>query len=256
MPVRIPEPAVEALRSARRVVVMTGAGVSAESGIPTFRDRGDPDALWSRYDPMELATGEAFTRDPEMVTGWYEWRLCRCVECAPNPGHVALTRLESALAAAGGTLTILTQNVDGLHREAGSRNVHELHGSIRTWRCMSCGAARPMPSPPFPERPLRCDDCARGILRPCVVWFGEMLPQDALAAAEDAIASCDLFMSVGTSALVYPAAGYAHEARARGVPVIEVNREPTPLTDLADHSLLGMSGEILPALVEGALGEH
>jgi NAD-dependent SIR2 family protein deacetylase len=204
---------------------------------------------------MDLATPEAFARDPALVTQWYEWRLCRCAACAPNPGHVALARLESALTRAGRSFTLLTQNVDGLHQEAGSRNVHELHGSIRTWRCLRCAAEHPMPDPPFPEHPLRCAHCRDGILRPGVVWFGEMLPERALQAAAEAIDSCDLFMSVGTSAVVYPAAAFAHEARAHAATVIEINRDPTPLTDLAGLSLLGKSGEILPSLVDEAFPE-
>ena len=251
----LPGPAVAALRDARSIMVVTGAGVSAESGIPTFRDEKDTDALWARFDPMDLATPEAFARDPELVTRWYEWRLSRCAECRPNPGHIALAQLESLTTTAGAGFTLLTQNVDGLHQQAGSREVHELHGSIRVWRCHICSAERPMPDPPFPEHPLRCTHCAEGIMRPGVVWFGEMLPAPPLAAAERALTTCDLFLSVGTSAVVYPAAAFAYHARTNGATVIEINRDPTPLTDLADLSLMGKAGEILPALVDAAFGE-
>lgn len=251
----VPSPAIGALRDARSIVVVTGAGVSAESGIPTFRDKADPDALWAKHDPMDLATAEAFMRDPALVTRWYEWRLCRCTACRPNPGHVALARLEALVTRAGGAFTLLTQNVDGLHQEAGSRNVHELHGSIRVWRCLSCATEHPMPDPPFREHPLHCPRCGKGILRPGVVWFGEMLPESALVAADRALTNCDLFLSVGTSAVVYPAAAFAHGARAHGATVIEINRDPTPLTKLADLSLMGKAGEILPALVGEAFDE-
>lgn len=248
----LPADLIEALRQARGVVVVTGAGVSAESGIPTFRDRADPDSLWANHDPTQLATPEAFERDPELVTRWYEWRLEKCSACAPNPGHHALVRLEHAITDAGGRFTLLTQNVDGLHLAAGSRSVHELHGSIRSWRCTRCHAEASMPTPPFAQHPLRCAACAEGLLRPGVVWFGETLPEGPMHAGEEALASCDLFMSVGTSAVVYPAAGFAIEAQRRGALIVEVNREPTPLTDLADHALMGLSGEILPPLVAGA----
>lgn len=248
MPASVPADLVEALREARSVAVLTGAGVSAESGVPTFRDALE--GLWAKFDPAELATPEAFARDPEKVSRWYDERRFRIASCRPNPGHFALARIERHLARAGRRFTLLTQNVDRLHQAAGSERVVELHGSLWVWRCTGCGEEREERGGPFPAYPPRC--ACGGSRRPGVVWFGEDLPREALEAAEEASEACDLFLSIGTSAVVYPAAGLIHLARGRGARTAEVNLEPTPISDLADWSVLGKSGEVLPELLERA----
>jgi NAD-dependent deacetylase len=238
-----------ALREARSVIVLTGAGVSAESGLRTFRDASTMEGLWKEFDPMRLATPEAFAADPELVTRWYDHRRLGCLAAEPNPGHAAIAELERRLTARGGRFTLLTQNVDRLHHRAGSRSVVELHGSIIVWRCASC-AERTEPAPePFPLFPPPATCCPAAILRPDVVWFGEMLPTAAIALADEAVTSCDLFLSVGTSAVVYPAAGFAHAAAARGAPVAEINRDPTPLSSVVRWSIRGKSGEVLPEVL-------
>lgn len=236
------------LRGARSVAVLTGAGVSAESGISTFRD--PQDGLWAEYDPMELAHIDAFHRNPELVTRWYHWRFDKCRHCRPNPGHVALARLQREIEARGGRFTLLTQNIDGLHQQAGSTNVVELHGTILRWRCTKTGQEVNMADIPFDRFPPRSE--AGGLLRPNVVWFGEMLPEAALRAAWAAAGECDLFLSIGTSAVVQPAASLISVAAARGAKTVEINREPTPISGGVDWSVLGKSGEILPRLVDRA----
>jgi NAD-dependent deacetylase len=235
------ERAAEVLRGARRVCVLTGAGISAESGIPTFRDAQE--GLWAQYDPLALATPEGFERDPELVWRWYESRRERIRQAQPNPGHVALATLAVVLP----QLTLVTQNVDGLHQRAGSRDVVEYHGNILRDRCTveQCVAERDRESSGTLPR---CAACG-GLLRPDVVWFGEMIPRDAMLRADSAAAGCDLFLSVGTSSLVYPAAGLAEIALARGVPVIEVNPNATELTAHADVALVGPAGIVLPQLL-------
>jgi NAD-dependent deacetylase len=239
-----------ALRSARQVAVITGAGISAESGIRTFRDTMD--GLWKDFDPAKLATPEAFARDPELVTKWYDWRRQGCLAAEPNPGHLALARMERAVESRGGRFTLLTQNVDRLHQKAGSRSVVELHGSIIEWRCTRTGRKHVPPGEAFERFPPPSPHSPKGVLRPDVVWFGEMLPAEAMAAAEEAAASCDLFLSVGTSAVVYPAAAYIQMAAARGAGTAEVNRDATPISELVDWSLRGNAGEVLPRVVDEA----
>lgn len=238
------------LSDARSVAVLTGAGVSAESGLDTFRD--PQEGLWAKYDPMELAHIDAFYRDPELVTRWYHWRFSRCIGCEPNPGHHALARIEKEVGGRGGAFLLATQNVDGLHQRAGSRAVVELHGTILTWRCLDTGAEVAIEEIPFDTFPPR--SAAGGLLRPNVVWFGEVLPQGALEAAAQAAAECDLFLTIGTSAAVYPAAGLIDVARDAGARTIEVNREPTGASARVDISLLGPSGTVLPALARAAFG--
>ncbi len=240
--------AAAALRDARRVVVLTGAGVSAESGVPTFRDAMT--GLWARYDPAQLATPEAFARDPALVARWYDERRLRCAAIAPNPGHVALAQAERAMATLGRSFTLITQNVDRLHQAAGSAAPIELHGSIWVWRCVLCGEEREERGGAFERQPPLCR-CG-GMRRPGVVWFGEMLPRAALEAAQRATGECDLFIAAGTSAQVYPAAGLIHAAIAAGARTIEVNPETTPNSEVVDWALPGKSGEILPRLVEKA----
>jgi NAD-dependent deacetylase len=237
-----------ALSRARSVVVLTGAGVSAESGIPTFRDTME--GLWKSFDPQKLATPEAFARDPETVSRWYDWRRQGCAACEPNPGHLALAQIERHLTAKGARFTLLTQNVDRLHQKASSRNVVELHGTIMVWRCTKTGREYPDLPMPLSEYPMKTD--AGGLLRPAVVWFGEMLPETALQAAGEALRDCDLFMSVGTSSVVYPAAGFMRVARANGAKTVEINRDVTPATGAVDWSVRGKSGETLPAVLARA----
>ncbi|HVU63767.1 MAG TPA: NAD-dependent deacylase [Phycisphaerales bacterium] len=240
--------AARAVASSRSVVVLTGAGVSAESGIPTFR--GGMEALWKSFDPQTLATPEAFARDPRTVTEWYDWRRQKCREAIPNKAHLALAELEGRLASRAGAFTLLTQNVDRLHHRAGSRNVVELHGNIMQWRCDRTGKPADVPEGPFAQVPVPSPHHPGAHLRPCVVWFGEALPEAALRAAFEATHACDLFMSIGTSAVVYPAAGFVELASSRGAKTIEINRDSTPISRRVDWSLRGPAGEILPMLLD------
>jgi NAD-dependent deacetylase len=235
------------LRETDSVVVLTGAGVSADSGIPTFRDAQT--GLWAKYDPMELATPQAFARDPALVTRWYDERRRKCAECRPNPGHLALARIQHELEKQGRGFTLITQNVDRLHQQAGSRDPLELHGSLWMWRCTSCGEEREERQIPFSEHPPRCG-CG-GIRRPGVVWFGESLPEAVLAAAWSAAHACGLFMSLGTSSLVEPAASLGRVAAAAGAKTVEINPQETPLSSWVDISLRGTTGRLLPVVVSG-----
>ncbi|HLF23555.1 MAG TPA: NAD-dependent deacylase [Burkholderiales bacterium] len=237
---------VQSLQAARALVVVTGAGVSAESGIPTFRDAMT--GLWARYNPEDLATPAAFARNPERVSRWYDERRVRCASCAPNPGHYALAELERRFLEAGRDFVLLTQNVDRLHQRAGSKRVVELHGTLWVWRCTDCGAEREESPAPFATYPPRCE-CG-GLRRPGVVWFGETLPTDALAQAHPALEACDVFLSVGTSAMVEPAASFVHLAKGVGTRTIEINLDSTPISDFVDYSLRGKTGEILPQVVQ------
>jgi NAD-dependent deacetylase len=237
----IPLPLIDALRRARHVAALTGAGISAESGVPTFRDAQT--GLWAQYRPEDLATPQAFRRDPRLVWDWYEWRRGLVRQAAPNPGHVALARLEDRLP----RVSVITQNVDGLHHRAGSTRVIELHGNIQRTICFECG--RQVESWAGDERrPPHCPACD-GLLRPDVVWFGEMLPRAALAAAYEAAQQCDLFFSIGTSGLVEPAASLPFEALRAGAVVVEINPQATLLSSHATYVLRGPSGVILPALL-------
>jgi NAD-dependent deacetylase len=246
------------VRSAERIVVLTGAGVSAESGVPTFRGAG---GLWKSYRPEQLATPEAFARDPRLVWEWYAWRRALVADCAPNPAHVALARL--ALARPGRT-TIVTQNVDGLHHRA-ARDVAvelgapspepayplEVHGAIHRDRCSGCSRLDERPDEvdaSAVETLPRCPACG-ALFRPDVVWFGEALDPDVIGAAFEAARRADLCLVVGTSALVHPAASVPEVTLRAGGTVVEVNLESTPLTPHATTSLLGRAGELLPELV-------
>ncbi|MCR4440139.1 MAG: NAD-dependent deacylase [bacterium] len=240
MQVAFSDELIARLRHARSVAVLTGAGVSAESGVPTFRGA---DGLWKKFRPEELATFEAFQRNPELVWEWYQYRRTLIRDIQPNPGHFAVAELEAMVP----DFSLITQNVDGLHRKAGSRNVLELHGNIMRNRCTACGtivadvAVTPQSGLP------RC--ACGGLFRPDVVWFGEMLPmntwEEALAAARRA----EVFFSIGTSAVVYPAASLPLESKANGAYVVEVNFEPTPLSAVAHEAIRGKSGEVLPQLI-------
>jgi NAD-dependent deacetylase len=224
---------VHRLSIAGRVVALTGAGVSAESGIPTFRD---PGGLWEQFRPEELANVNAFMANPDLVQGWYRHRRTVARECAPNPAHVALRDLEDLVE----DFTLVTQNVDDLHRRAGSRNILELHGNIMRGYCIACGR---------PEmEAARCPECG-GLIRPDVVWFGEMLPIDTLEAASRAADRAEVFLCIGTSALVYPAAGLPLAARRAGAYVAEFNVQPSAIAGDVDEVILGPAGETLPRLV-------
>lgn len=232
------------LRSNRasKWAVLTGAGVSQESGLRTFRDAQT--GLWAQYKPEDLASPEAFRRDPKLIWDWYAWRREAVKAVRPNPGHYALVEIEKRIPA----FTLITQNVDGLHRMAGSRNVLELHGNIQRVRCADCYTFTETWGDDTESVP-QCSVCG-GLLRPDVVWFGEALPRDQLESAVEAARSCEVFFSIGTSGVVQPAASLAHAARNRGVLVVEINAEATPLTPKVDYAFHGKSGEILPELVK------
>ncbi|MBI6603966.1 MULTISPECIES: SIR2 family NAD-dependent protein deacylase [Pseudomonas] len=243
---------LKTLRSASYIVIFSGAGVSAESGIATFRD--SLSGLWERFDPADLATPEAFLRDPELVWGWYEWRRGQGLEAQPNSAHKAI----AALAARVAKLTVITQNVDDLHERAGSSGVVHLHGSLNEPRCFACNK-------PYREtvilpalltsgeriEPPRCLQC-NGKVRPGVVWFGESLPDVALLAAYDAARHCDLLLSIGTSGLVQPAARIPQVALDNGATVVHINTQPVTKLHDREFSLVGLAGEVLPELLEQA----
>jgi NAD-dependent deacetylase len=231
----------EKLRGSRRVVALTGAGVSAESGVPTFRGA---EGLWRDFRPEELATPQAFARDPVLVWEWYDWRRQKVGACSPNEGHRAL----AALGRQSFAFDLVTQNVDGLHRLAGSSPVLELHGSLWNLRCVRCFRNREDRCAPLPSIPPRCE-CG-GLERPGVVWFGEALPSDVLAHAFEAASRADVFLVVGTSALVHPAASLPEVAGEQGALVVEVNPQLTPLSGLVDLRLAGPSAEILPRILD------
>ncbi len=237
---------IQLLRDSNRSAALTGAGVSQESGLRTFRDAQT--GLWAQYKPEELASPEAFRRDPKLIWDWYAWRREAVKAVRPNPGHYALATMEKRIP----EFTLITQNVDGLHRMAGNQNVLELHGNIQRVRCADCHTFAEIWDDDTKSVP-RCKVC-HGLLRPDVVWFGEALPRDQLEAALEAARSCDIFFSIGTSGVVQPAASLAFAAHNRGAVVVEVNAEPTPLTSKADYFLQGKSGEILPGLVATVWG--
>jgi NAD-dependent deacetylase len=271
------------LRRASNIVILTGAGISAESGLRTFRGASKADlpatmqALWKEFDPMKLATPEAFNADPAAVSRWYDWRRLGCLAAEPNPGHNALADIERRVSGFAESrsrfvtgsdpqglqtpapgprrsrrFTLLTQNVDRLHQKAGSKNVVELHGSIIQWRCTSCDAKlipAPDPLPTFPMRATCCPGDKAAILRPDVVWFGEALPFEALTAADESLATCDLFLSIGTSSVVHPAASFIQIAVQNGARTVEINPEATPISRLVDYSVRGKSGKVLPEIV-------
>lgn len=231
----------ESVRRAKKIAVLTGAGISAESGIPTFRSAG---GFWQGNRAEDLATPEGFARDPKMVWEWYDWRRATIASSEPNPGHHALVALQRRSA----HFTLITQNVDGLHERAGSTNVLRLHGSIWTIRCLQCPREVEDFRASLPDLPPRCEVCG-GMMRPGVVWFSESLPEGVFERACSAVMDCDLFLVVGTSAVVYPAASLVPLARRSGATVIEINPEATDVSGIVDHILRGPSGEILPQLL-------
>jgi NAD-dependent deacetylase len=225
---------------AKSVVVLTGAGVSAESDVPTFRGA---DGLWRKHRAEDLATPEAFGRDPRLVWEWYDWRRQLIAARRPNAAHQAIAALETHVP----EFLLVTQNVDGLHRRAGSRRMAELHGSLWRVRCLAEGTVTENLAVPLPSLPPYC--ACGAPLRPDVVWFGEALPTDAIRQAWDAAESCDVMLVVGTSALVQPVASLPIVGKAHGAYVVEVNLEATPLTRIADETHYGKAGEILPRLL-------
>jgi NAD-dependent deacetylase len=238
----IPQKLIEILCKANYVAVLTGAGISAESGISTFRD---PDGLWAKFNPMELASIDGFMSNPQRVWDWYQYRRKIIHEAKPNPGHYALVEMEKIFP----QFTLITQNVDRLHQQAGSTSVIELHGNIIENHCFNCKTPYKgeidLSSGTIP----RCPICG-GLIRPSVVWFGEMLPVDALEAAEQSARECDVFFSIGTSAEVYPAANLPYIAKQSGAVLVEVNPNPTVLSPYVDYKIAETSAKSLPRIVE------
>lgn len=232
----------ELLKERPRLAVLTGAGVSAESGVPTFRG---PDGLWRQFRAEDLATPEAFARDPKLVWEWYDWRRQKIQSVAPNPAHMILARWEKYFP----VFTLITQNVDGLHRQAGSTKILELHGNIWMVRCTQEGKIMENRQVPLTPIPPLCPNCG-ALLRPHVVWFGEALDPNILEAAFEACRRSEVMMVIGTSAVVQPAASLPLVAQQRGAKLIEINLEPTPLSPYADYVLYGKAGEILPLIDE------
>ena len=238
----IPDDLIEFLQSSQRIAVLTGAGISAESGVPTFREAQT--GLWAQYDPTELATPTAFERNPRLVWEWYTWRRDLILEAAPNPAHQALVEMETFYS----EFTLITQNVDGFHRLAGSQNVIELHGDIFRTKCSRENRII-VEWPETDQVPPHCPQCD-GLLRPDVVWFGESLPSTAIDEAFQAVNSCQVFFSVGTSTLVEPSASLPFIALNNGATVGEINPQETPLTPLVSFSLPYPAGEILPQITD------
>ncbi|SFD41729.1 NAD-dependent deacetylase [Pseudomonas citronellolis] len=254
MPASFPPVLLDALRQARHLVVFTGAGVSAESGIPTFRDALS--GLWQRFDPAQLATPEAFAEDPALVWGWYEWRRMKVLAAQPNPAHRAIAELAARVP----RLSLVTQNVDDLHERAGSPAAIHLHGSLHQPRCVACGRVHDGLSTSLREpeegrrlEPPRCVHCGERV-RPGVVWFGEMLPEAALEEAFAAAGACDCLLSIGTSGVVQPAAMIPQLAAESGAVVAHVNPQPVSVRGPRQFSLEGPAGVVLPALSEAAFG--
>jgi len=244
--VNFPDELIRFLRKAEHIAALTGAGVSQESGLRTFRDAQT--GLWTQYKPTELASPEAYANNPKLVWDWYAWRREAIKGVRPNPGHYALVDMAHHIL----DFSLITQNVDGLHRMAGSPKVIELHGNINRVKCSSCGQ-RAEAWEDADDAVPRCKVCG-GLLRPDVVWFGESLPRAELESAVEAARACHVFFSIGTSGTVQPAASLAYAARNRGAAIVEINAEPTPLTKKVDFALHGKSGEILPALLDAVWG--
>lgn len=246
MPNDIPKRVVERCAGAERIGVLTGAGVSAESGVPTFRGN---DGIWKKLNPMELASMEAFMKNPALVWEWYRHRRTVMQDVRPNAAHLTLAAMEAVFP----YFSISTQNIDGLHQRAGSRKVYELHGNIARNRCASCNEVVEIDGVEQSTVPrCRCG----GYVRPDVVWFGEMLPPETLERAFADARAADLYFSIGTSAVVYPAAQLPYEALECGAFVVEINLEPTELTPRAHATLLGKAGEILPRLWSAVQNER
>ncbi len=235
--------AISLLQNAKHICILTGAGISAESGIPTFRDKQT--GLWENYRAEDLASIDAFERDPKMVWSWYQWRRNLVKDKQPNPAHHALATLQKWAETQGKTLSLITQNVDDLHEQAGSQVTH-LHGHLWKNKCSQCETAYQGEINYDQDTLINCPECD-AYIRPDIVWFGEMLPAGAWQYAEQASADCDVFISIGTSSLVYPAAGLSQLAKSRGAKLIEINLHPTQ-NPLIDVVLAGKAGEVLPNL--------
>jgi NAD-dependent deacetylase len=228
-----------------RVAVLSGAGISAESGVPTFRD--DKNGLWARFDPYELSSTRGWERNPERVWGWYLWRHYLVAHVSPNAGHRAIAAWQN-----DADVTVITQNVDDLHERAGSASVHHLHGSLFEFRCARCGKPYTEALPEMAEPAIEVEPPVHGcggLIRPDIVWFGEALPDEPWQRAVEATETADVMVVVGTSAIVYPAAGLPDLALSRGTAVIEVNPEATPLTPSATISIRESASQALPGLL-------
>jgi NAD-dependent deacetylase len=234
------------LNAARHVAIFTGSGISADAGIPTYRGI---DGLWEGEPVEKVAHPDGFAADPVGVWEWYNARRATLGAIGPAEGHLALARLDATLTAQGGSVTVCTQNIDGLHTLAGSKVVHELHGSMLRARCCDCDYRCELTPEPVTPLPPECPACG-SMLRPAVVWFTESLPQDVLSAAADAVTRCDTFLTIGTSAVVFPAAGLIDLAIQTGARTIEVNLDPTDYSSRVDISLRGRAAEILPNLID------
>lgn len=239
------ETLIARLKNATSVAVLTGAGISAESGVPTFRGA---DGLWKKFKPEELANVDAFLRNPDLVWEWYSYRRQLISNVTPNPGHVALAAMEKLYA----DFTLITQNVDNLHRLAGSRNILELHGNIMRSFCIDCQADYPDVSALAKDEAPRCTSCA-GLIRPGVVWFGEMLPEGAMRDAQRAAKRAQVFFSIGTSGEVYPAAQLPALARSFGAYVVEINPDHTAISHQMDECIRAASGEVMPKILEAVM---
>lgn len=236
----VPEELIDFLRKAKKVSVLTGAGISAESGIPTFRGE---DGLWNKYRAEELATPQAFAKDPVLVWEWYNWRREIIGKAKPNKGHITIAKWENLFP----SFWVITQNIDGLHRLAGSRNIVELHGNIWKVRCTREGTIKENRDIPLKEIPPKCEDCG-AILRPHVVWFGESLAREDIDMAEEISLSSEIMFVIGTSSVVYPAASLPFLTKRRGGIIVEINLAETPLTSYSDFFFKGKAGEVLPEI--------
>ncbi len=240
------------IQKAKRVCILTGAGVSAESGISTFREAQDGTGLWSQYDPQQLASLDGFLQDPEKVWQWYQWRREVNQDKKPNPAHLAIAQWQKQAKASGKQeVTLITQNVDGLHQKAGSTpdlyQVIDIHGNIWQNHCLQCGEKHFGDVSGLQQVP-ECQTCG-GQVRPSVVWFGEALDEKKWQAAETAAYCCDLFLSIGTSSQVYPAAGLMMLAKSQGAKIVEINPEPTQ-SSVVDYQVVAKAGEVLPQLID------
>jgi len=239
---KFPEELINRLKEAETVLFFTGAGISAESGISTFRGK---DGLWNKLKPEELANFDAFLKNPDMVWEWYQYRRKIIRNSRPNPAHKSIAELEKYYK----EIIVVTQNIDNLHRRAGSTEIYELHGNIERNYCIKCGKQYNSPNFGFDDIAPKCSNCG-GLIRPDVVWFGETLPQEVFTAAENAASRCDLCFVVGTSAVVYPAAYIPITAKSSGAYLVEINIEPTELTYSVNHSIFAKAGEALPQILK------
>ena len=228
------------LARAKSVTVLTGAGISADSGVPTFRGT---EGLWKNFRPEELASPDAFERDPKLVWEWYNWRRKLLSTKSPNPGHEALVELEKQVE----QFWLITQNVDGLHAAAGAQKLSEIHGNIWRVRCTECGVVEDNRDVPIDILP-KCQSCF-GLLRPHIVWFGESLNAEDLQYSYQALRSCEIFLIIGTSGVVYPAASFGPVAKDQGAFVAELNLDPTPNSDLVDMAIQGKAKDLVPRLL-------